>query len=427
MRIGLLTPYSGTNLGDGAIQHAIIENIRKRWATAEIVGITLAPADTQQRHQIRAFPIIGMPVEFYSNDAQLFRRADNARQQGDCNAKPGRIERLKGIAKAAPILGGVLRFAVRQARGLRPLLREARHLVQSYRLVSQLDLLVVSGGGQLDEEWGGPWGHPYVLFRWAVLARLANTKVAMVSVGTGQINTRLSRHFIRGALAAACYRSYRDRASKHQLGNWAFTADDACVPDLAFSLDIPSRLLCQGSRSSARIVAIVPISYGDPKHWPTHAPAAHRFYIENLTTFAHWLIGRGYRILLFVSSGADRAAARTLRERLQERYGPDLLQHVLEPPVTRSPRMLEEISKADLVVASRLHGVLLSHLLRKPVLAISWDRKINTHMDELGQSPYCVNIARADFQLLRDTFLVSRPTRSKCASISTRTFTAFSR
>jgi len=175
---------------------------------------------------------------------------------------------------------------------------------------------------------------------------------------------------------------------------------------LAFSLDIPSRLLWQGPRSSSPIVAIGPISYGDPENWPTPNPAVHQFYIENLTTFAHWLIGRGYRILLFVSSGADRAAAGTLRERLQERYGPDVLRRVLEPPVTRVHEMLEEISKADLVVASRLHGVLLSHLLRKPVLAISWDRKVGAHMDDLGQAPYCVNIAQADFQLLCDTFAV---------------------
>ena len=34
-------------------------------------------------------------------------------------------------------------------------------------------MLVVAGGGQLDEEWGGSWGHPYALMKWAVLARVA--------------------------------------------------------------------------------------------------------------------------------------------------------------------------------------------------------------------------------------------------------------
>ena len=53
----LVTPYTGGNLGDGAIQEAVIWNIRRRFPDAAISGITLNPADTVERHRIPSYPI----------------------------------------------------------------------------------------------------------------------------------------------------------------------------------------------------------------------------------------------------------------------------------------------------------------------------------------------------------------------------------
>jgi len=53
---------------------------------------------------------------------------------------------------------------------------------------------------------------------------------------------------------------------------------------------------------------------------------------------------------------------------------------------------LEGIGQADLIIASRLHGVILSHLLAIPVLAISFDPKVDAHMKSVKQSGYCLNI-----------------------------------
>ena len=48
---------------------------------------------------------------------------------------------------------------------------EVRHSVEGYRFLRTQHLLVVSGGGQLTEEWGGAWQHPFGLFKWAILAQ----------------------------------------------------------------------------------------------------------------------------------------------------------------------------------------------------------------------------------------------------------------
>jgi hypothetical protein len=45
-------------------------------------------------------------------------------------------------------------------------LASSRHTMKSF------ELLIISGGGQLTER-DGPWGFPYTIFKWVVLARSA--------------------------------------------------------------------------------------------------------------------------------------------------------------------------------------------------------------------------------------------------------------
>ncbi|HXW97162.1 MAG TPA: polysaccharide pyruvyl transferase family protein, partial [Gemmatimonadales bacterium] len=210
-RIGLLTPYDGSNLGDGAIQTAVIENLRRREPGVALLGITLDPSDTTARHGIPAFPITGLSVTSYS---EAMRRsigdgaqAESHRKAAVAASTPSRGDFLRKGVKAIPLVGSTLRFLRRKWQAARQIPAEVRHLTQSYRIVRELDLLLVSGGGQLDEEFGGPWGHPYALFRWAMLARLAGTPFAIASVGVGYLNRPLSRFFLRHALASAEYRS----------------------------------------------------------------------------------------------------------------------------------------------------------------------------------------------------------------------------
>jgi polysaccharide pyruvyl transferase WcaK-like protein len=391
-RIALLTPYNGSNLGDGTIQTAVIENLLRRDPALELLGITLDPADTTRRHDIPAFPITGLSVSSYSQ-ALLQRPAVPPRSDGT-GVEPGAPERpgrVRQAIKATPLLGRAAKFLVRAWRALRRFGPEPYQLWRSFQVVRGLDLLVVSGGGQLDEEFGGPWGHPYVLFRWAILSRLARTRLAFASVGTQYMNRPLTRFFLRTALASAAYRSYRDPGSKQQVARWGFTKNDPVVPDLAFSLRLnetsSGRHIGEGS-----LVGLSPIVYGHAKHWPTKRMAVYEEYARQLAAFAHWLLERGHRLLLFQSSGADRIAVADLKKRLLDLAGAEAGQRIIQPAVQTVEQFFREVAAVDCVVASRLHGVLMSHMLCKPVQAISFDRKVDAHMEMMDQSRYCVDI-----------------------------------
>ena len=53
-------------------------------------------------------------------------------------------------------------------------------LFEASRWLKGMKVFVISGGGQLDDYWGGSWHHPYTLFMWARLAKLRGVKFIMV-------------------------------------------------------------------------------------------------------------------------------------------------------------------------------------------------------------------------------------------------------
>ena len=44
-----------------------------------------------------------------------------------------------------------------------------------------IDLLIIAGSQQLIDYIGGPWAHSYTLFKWTLLAKAVNAKVAFVA------------------------------------------------------------------------------------------------------------------------------------------------------------------------------------------------------------------------------------------------------
>ena len=235
-RIALLTPYAGPNLGDASIQDAMVANIRLRLLDARFSGVTLNCDNFLDRHGAGAFPLTGASVRFYGMSRGRLARRPNERENLVAPSKNSRgiwASAIKSTAKRlpfVPILWQCLRVSLR-------IPREIRHCVKGFVFLRTQDLLVVSGGGQLNEEYGGAWAHPFTLFKWAVLARMARVPYVVASVGAGKVTSRTSRMFVSAALRAACYRSYRDKHSREiAAGLLGRRAVDVVVPDLAFSL-----------------------------------------------------------------------------------------------------------------------------------------------------------------------------------------------
>lgn len=397
-RIGLISPYSGGNLGNAAIITATIANIRKRIPAAEIVGITLNPSGTRRRHGIEAFPLAAVSRPYYS-----LVDSDIAKPNPQ---PPSMAVNAKQWLKKVPGLGSLL-------KAVRVWCCELTHILSAARVVRNLDRVIVPGGGALDEFWGGPWGHPWTLLKWTLLSRSCRTPFLFVSVGKCSLERPLSRFFVRIALRLAAYRSYRDKDSKSAVQSLMDARNDPVYPDLAFSY--PCSVVPEppsDERASGLVVGVNPIAYCDPRAWPVQDEGRYRVYVRHLSAMVQWVLRQGHHVLFFTTDGPDVATLEDVKMMISDPGIDSNTIQTLHVATTESPNnLLKGIAQVDLTIASRLHGVILSHLNGTPVLALSFDPKVDAHMKAVGQDKYCLGIDSLSHDALIERFTALRDAR----------------
>jgi polysaccharide pyruvyl transferase WcaK-like protein len=406
-RIGLISPCSG-NLGNAAILSSMIANIRKRIPNVEIIGVTLSPEDTRRRHGIDTFPITSAFHANYSPSNPHNLETQHQATNGLRRIKEGlkRILWLRNLVRA-----------------IRLCCMELAHIVAASRLVRKLDRVIITGGGALDEFWGGPWGHPWTLFKFAVLSRVWRVPFWFVSVGKCSLEHALSRFFVRNALSLAEYCSYRDNDSKIAAQMLLHLSDDPVCPDLAYGYRCPGlpRRRNPVLQDERLVVGVSPISYCDPRVWPLKDEQRYARYLHELANMVKWLIRQRHQVLLFATDSPDVETIGDLQALIGDGSVDASFVEVLPgPPEQTTEGLLQGICQADLVIASRLHGVILSQLIAIPVLAISYDRKVDVHMNDIGQSGHCVNIDQMEASLLIERFNFLREVRERESAHLTR-------
>jgi hypothetical protein len=78
-QVALLTPYTGGNLGEAAIQDAMIANLRWRMPNAQFLGITLNCHNFLKQHGVGAFPLLADSMPFsYRSRSSLEKKPNGA-------------------------------------------------------------------------------------------------------------------------------------------------------------------------------------------------------------------------------------------------------------------------------------------------------------------------------------------------------------
>ena len=387
-RIALLHHVGGGNLGDDATLDAVIQNIKQRWSDAEVHAFCMNPGDTSERHGIPSHSIRTQTWGFGYTPAE-----DKATFKGTFKSVVAKWSLLLWL------LRGVNALAVRLPRTL---FSEMRFLAASRRLIKTFDVLVICGGGQLTE-WGGPWGFPYTILKWILLAKSVGAECIVLNVGAGPLDHPLSKVFVTRALAAADYVSFRDEQSQELVRKIGFTGKSRVCPDCVYSLSGFSLSLVSSKTDGPPIVGLAPMPFRDPRVHPADKnQAVYEEFIAKSSMLASWLVKHSYPLLLFGTDiGVDPLAIADLQAALQKQSG------VAAPQcsgVTSVNELLAAMSGMDFIVTPRFHGIVFAHLLNKPVLAISHHPKVMNFMGELGLSQYCLDIRDLDVSLLIEKF-----------------------
>jgi polysaccharide pyruvyl transferase WcaK-like protein len=404
-RIGLLAHVGRGNLGDEATIAALIHELRRKDPEGEISCFSFTPSDTRERHHVAAFPLCrpARTVPKPSGD-------DTPGPDTRSRTAPGRsgvAAWVKSKARRSPRLYRVLRHLRDTPGFLRDLLPEAAFLARSLRILRRIDVLVIGGGGQLGDYFGGPWDYPLTIFKWAAMARLTGCRLVFLSVGAGPIVTTPGRILLRWALDLAHYRSFRDDGSRALVESIGARGPHRVFPDLVHSLPVPrlGRLPKPTPPGSALVVGINPIPYFDRRYWAEHRDEVYRDYLATLARFGRSLIESGHRVILFPTQfRADPPVIAEIESLVRQMPGPLPEGSLTSAKCAELADLLTTIATMDVVVASRFHGVVFSLLLGKPVLGLAYQPKTEELMAMMGQAAYSLTLDSVNVDHLRERF-----------------------
>jgi polysaccharide pyruvyl transferase WcaK-like protein len=380
------------NLGDDTTQTAMIANIRQRWPAATIYGFSMNPPDTEKRHGIRAFAI--------------------RRKTWD---NPDRPPAREAPIEKRPMLASkwVKKITSHALHIFGSVLGESVFLLRSFHAVREIDILVISGGGQLLDSWDGPWAYPYTMWKWVALAKLSGAKCYFISLGAGPIRHGLSRFFIRNALQLADYVSLRDEESRLLIESIGFAGKANVFPDCVYGLD-PHRLEARRANAgSADVVGLSPMAYCDPQRYWIRDGAVHQAFIEKFVSFGAQL-ERHNGVALFSTDiwfDSDTLAAVDAKLRGSLGGGTDSLLGIQR--ISSLEELIATMSKLDFIVTCRFHGAVFAHLMNIPFIAISHHPKVRSLMVDLGLTDFCLNVDTFDEEVLAETFALLKKERTQ--------------
>jgi polysaccharide pyruvyl transferase WcaK-like protein len=380
LKIALLHHTGGGNLGDEASVDTVLSNLRRRWPDSTISLLSMNPSETARVHGIPSYALRTYIWELGSG-------ADSK------TTKPTSKFRL--IRWLQSTRSPVMRIP-------RRIWQELAFLVKSFQIVRRFDFLIVSGGGQLTGK-SGPWGFPYAILLWFLMAKLAGTRCIFLNVGAGPLTDRLSKFFVICTLRAASYVSFRDEPSQKLTRSIGFRGPSDVFPDNVYGFDLASPAILGSRRTSGRTVGIAPLAY--PARPACSTAEQKTKYDEVITSFAKFtssISQESYSLSFFGTDiEEDAATIEDVRKVLRDRYK---LATPLYKPIRSVAELLSRLAMMDYIVTCRFHAVVFAHLLNKPVIAISPHPKVSDHMNALGMSKYCTDIQSFDANALMMIF-----------------------
>lgn len=289
-----------------------------------------------------------------------------------------------------------------------------------WRWVARHDVVIVPGTGPLETTLPvGPWGFPLDLLLVCTAGRACGTKVGLVAVGGNVPGRPATRWLLRSAAKLAAYRSFRDARSRESL--WTLGVDtsrDVLYPDLTYALPVPD-----GEPMVAGTVGVGVMDYYGSDEDRKSGTDIHRRYVDGMTAFVEALVDGGRRVVLFGGDRLDDPVATAIAASVyRSRPAMDRSRLVCEKPGTLA-ELMERMTPAEIVVASRYHNLLCAVKLGKPTLSVSYSAKCDDLMERAGLAEFCHTARAVDPAKLQELFAelerradALRPTVLACAA-----------
>jgi polysaccharide pyruvyl transferase CsaB len=338
MRVGIIGNYGHDNNGDEAILSGILTHlntlgIRK----GEIVIFSNNPSNTESRYNIKAVPLLHKKGNF--------------------------------------------------------ILSVLHTVKQSFKIMKDLDLLIIGGGGLLMDMYKRDAPLYSTL---GLLGYYAKCRVVIYGVGAGPITTKAGKFFIKTLANKADSISVRDVKSKELLKDIGIRKEIDIIGDPAFAIE-PVRK--RSKTNELKKVAVTAVPYFSKQYWPQRDDSKYEAYVKGMAQNLDELIEKKGATVTFFSTKypQDVEVTREIYDMMTYKQFVRLKDENLHPD-----EIVKLCAEQDLIIGTRLHSLILSVVASTPVLGVGYHHKVEHFLQALGKEEHFVEIGALQE---KDTFL----------------------
>jgi polysaccharide pyruvyl transferase WcaK-like protein len=269
------------------------------------------------------------------------------------------------------------------------------------RWVRGHDVVIIPGMGILDPTLPlNPWGVPFAVYLLAAWGRLFGAKVALVAIGADKASARTTQWLYNRIARLAAYVSFRDESSRQTLqGEGVDVSAFSVHPDLVWTIPVTAP-----EPEDPKLVAVGVMAYYGGQADRGRSAEVYASYTESVAELTRWLLDSGHDVRLFYGDEVDRPALENILADVRSSRPGLAPERLTAYYATRYEEVTELLAPVAAVVATRFHSLIFALKLAKPTIALSYARKIDSLMADLGLSEYCLAAGSIDTEALKALF-----------------------
>ncbi|UCG22648.1 MAG: polysaccharide pyruvyl transferase family protein, partial [Chloroflexota bacterium] len=284
------------------------------------------------------------------------------------------------------------------------------------KLIWQSDLLFFGGGSVIKELYKNVGRNRYATLMMILVITtfahlLARKPIIMSNIGVGPIHSRIGLLLAKLTLRQATLVSVRDQKSFQTCRSLGLNSERLLLTPDAVFVNQPAKFgqvqtADSGRENKLRIALNLNYNIENSANW--------QLFLERLALGLKEVNKRQAIEIhaLPMQAGFKPNTDLEVLQAFQKEIEDDIEMMVHEPSTPLEVGRI--ISQCDLVVAERLHSLVIAAILKKPFVALIYDVKVQQLVEFLGMDQYAIDINRPfDYELLANHILAVYKQRSQ--------------
>lgn len=244
--------------------------------------------------------------------------------------------------------------------------------------IKKYDILLIGGGNMIMDLFSR---NPYIIFMLSCISKIHRKRICFLGCGAGPISRNISKALFKISLSMADFITLRDNASCKLVRQLCPSNENVFgCSDLIFSHEFFNNV--DQINQKIECIAVNVLAYNMPNSYPNANEQKYNDYCMFVADVINYLIRCDdiKKILLFTTSHPDDDyALNNIKDRLDPQGNKKI--NVFDKSVSfiELARILENY---DLIIASRLHSLLLSICLNKMAIPLIYQEKGENFVSE---------------------------------------------